>query len=739
MVSLFDGTYAMQRLPKPIHGRWLSLGVTALGVLVSARSVAQQPAVDFARDVQPLLAKNCYACHGASKAEGGLRFTSRDAALAVTDSGLRAIVPGQPEHSELLRRIASSDESLRMPPEGSPLTERQVDQLRRWVVDGAQWQAHWAFQPVASQTPPAVADAAWGRNPIDAFVLQRLEQNGLRPAPPASKVALLRRAYYDLIGLPPKPEEVDAFLADKSPQAFEQVLDRLLQSPQYGERWARHWLDLVRFAETNSYERDSVKPHAWRYRDYVIQSLNDDKPYDQFLREQLAGDELPAPAADAVIATGFYRLGIWDDEPADRQLALFDALDDIVTATGQVFLGLTVNCSRCHDHKIDPITQQDYYSLLAFFHNISPMANSGPNVERKVTLANGQEATVLCVSERGPKAPETFVLARGNPASRGQRVELAFPSILDPPRPLIAEAPAGAASSGRRLVLANWLAAPDNRLTARVMVNRIWQHHFGRGIVRSPNNFGLGGIPPTHPELLDWLAAEFIRNGWRLKAMHRLVMLSNTYQMSAQADEDALARDAENDWFSRFDIRRLSAEEIRDSIQAVSGRLNGKMFGPGVYPEISPEVLAGQSRPGSGWGQSPPDEQARRSIYIHVKRSLLTPLLTTFDLADPDSSCEARFVTTQPAQALAMLNGQFLNDQAAAWAERLRREAGDQPASQVRLALRLALCREPDGASVRHGLQLLSALQEKHGVSGDKALDYYCLLVFNLNEFLYVD
>ena len=322
-----------------------------------------------------------------------------------------------------------------MPPEGSPLTERQIDRLRRWVADGAQWQTHWAFQPVMSQTPPTVADAAWVRNPIDAFILHRLEQNGLRPAPPASKVALLRRAYYDLIGLPPKPEEVAAFLTDKSHQAFEQVVDRLLQSPQYGERWARYWLDLVRFAETNSYERDSVKPHAWRYRDYVIQSLNDDKPYDQFLREQLAGDELPAPAADAVIATGFYRLGIWDDEPADRQLAVFDALDDIVTATGQVFLGLTVNCSRCHDHKIDPITQQDYYSLLAFFHNISPMANSGPNVERKVTLADGQEATVLCVTERGPKAPETFVLARGNPALRGERVEPAFPSILDPPRP----------------------------------------------------------------------------------------------------------------------------------------------------------------------------------------------------------------------------------------------------------------------------------------------------------------
>jgi hypothetical protein len=498
-------------------------------------------------------------------------------------------------------------------------------------------------------------------------------------------------------------------------------------------------LDLVRFAETNSFERDSVKPHAWRYRDYVIRSFNEDKPYDQFVREQLAGDEFDPPTTDSIIATGFYRLGLWDDEPADRLLAKFDGLDDIVTTTGQVFLGLTVNCGRCHDHKIDPITQEDYYSLVAFFHNITPMSKQGPTIERPILVDGQADAKALAVSDHGPRAPETFVLLRGNPRSVGERVEPAFPVVLDSRRPEIPAAAPEDATSGRRMVLANWIASPDNRMTSRVMVNRIWQHHFGRGIVRSANNFGKNGSPPTHPELLDWLGEQFVACGWRMKAMHRLIMNSSTYRMSSQMDPVALAKDPTNDLFWRFDMRRLTAEEVRDSIHAVNGRLNGKMYGPGIYPEISKEVLAGQSRPGSGWGKSSAEEQARRSIYIHVKRSLLTPLLEAFDLPDPDSSCEARFVTTQPSQALALLNGEFLNRQAAAFAERLRREAGEEPASQVRRALELALCREPDPASVERGLRLIETLQTDEGVSADKALEYYCLMVFNLNEFMYLD
>jgi hypothetical protein len=703
-------------------------------------AVAQEPAtVDFARDVQPVLAKHCFQCHGPSDAESGLRLSSREAALQPADSGQSAIVPGDAKSSELIRRISSDDEFERMPPDEPPLTAEQIRVFRRWIDQGANWQEHWAFQPRRNPTPPAVADADWVRNPIDAFILARLEANGLSPAPPSERLALLRRAHFDLTGLPPTPEAVAEFLADESPDAFERVVDGLLDSPHYGERWARHWLDLVRFAETNSFERDSVKPHAWRYRDYVIRALNDDKPYDQFIREQLAGDELPEPTADSIIATGFYRLGVWDDEPADRLLATYDHLDDLLTTVGQAFLGLTVNCARCHDHKIDPFTQQDYYGLLAFFHNLTPMAKNGPQIEVPIDLPDGQTGKALAVSERGPRAPETFVLLRGNPQVKGEAVAPSFPAVLDSRPATIVSPAADTKTTGRRRVLADWLASPDNPLTARVMANRIWQHHFGRGIVRSPNNFGQNGLPPTHPELLDWLAGQLIDHGWRLKAMHRTIMLSNTYQMSSQGNAQALERDPANDLFWRFDLRRLSAEEVRDAVLAINGRLNPQMFGPGFYEEISAEVLAGQSRPGDGWGKSPPDEQARRSIYIHAKRSLLTPLLEAFDLADPDSTCEARFVTTQPAQALAMLNGKFMNDQAAQFAVRLRREAGADTAEQIRLAWQLALGREPDEAGQQHALALIETLQQRHGLEPDAALNYYCLLVYNLNEFLYLD
>ncbi|MDB5390538.1 MAG: hypothetical protein JWM11_6184, partial [Planctomycetaceae bacterium] len=345
----------------------------------------------------------------------------------------------------------------------------------------------------------------------------------------------------------------------------------------------------------------------------------------------------------------------------------------------------------------------------------------------------------LCVSEFGPQAPDTFILFRGNPNLSREKVEPGFLSILGGGVAKVAAPPSGAKTSGRRLALANWIAAPENQMTSRVMVNRIWQHHFGRGLVRSPNNFGQLGDLPTHPELLDWLAAEFVKQGWHMKSFHKLLMLSSTYRMSSRPDKLALEKDPGNDLFSRFEMRRLSAEEIRDSIHAVNGTLNLKMFGPGFYPEISAEVLAGQSSPGSGWGKSSAEEQARRSIYIHVKRSLITPLLADFDFADTDSSCAARFATTQPTQALGMLNGDFLNVQAATLAERLKREAGADPEKQVRLALRLVLSREPDAASVERGLVLLKSMKEKHKADPDQVLKYYCLLVYNLNEFVYLD
>ncbi len=676
---------------------------------------------------------------------------------------------------------------------------------------------HWSFQPVRSPAVPSGAP-----HPIDAFLQARLKAKELTPNAIASPRERIRRAYYDLTGLPPTPKAVDDFEADTSPDAWEKLIDRLLESPHHGEKWGRHWLDLVRFAESNSYERDGAKPHTWRYRDYVIRSFNADKPYDRFLREQLAGDEIPNPDADSIIATGFYRLGVWDDEPVDKEAARFDALDDIVTTTGQVFLGLTVDCARCHDHKLDPIPQRDYYRLLSFFNNINPYKNGGPTDEIALfhstaereshqhrvealdrqradaqtrvkefetriqqellrETANGilssggeikpteaqarrvlgteifatyqeaaksletiQQQTVpvdqaLAVTEAGPHAPDTFILLRGNPNLKGDLVVPGFLQVLGGPDPTIPPPRKDAQSAGRRTVLADWIVSRNNPLTARVMVNRIWQHHFGRGIVGSPNNFGIQGDKPTHPQLLDWLADQFIQGGWRLKSMHRLMMTSAAYQMSSQAQPEALKSDPANDLLWRFNMRRLTAEEIRDSLLAITGTLNLQMYGPSIYVDIPKEVLAGQSVPGNGWGHSSEEEQSRRSIYIFSKRSLITPILESFDLAETDRSSPVRFTTLQPTQALGTLNSQFLNRQAAILANRLQREAGGETPAQVRLALRLATSRTPTPKEISRGTALIESLQSKDNTSAETALQYFCLMVLNLNELVYLD
>ena len=946
-----------------------------IAAAVVAPAVAAE--VDFARDIQPLLARRCYSCHGPDTKEAGLRLDDRAAATGALDSGATAVVPGDVAKSEMIARITSTDHDLQMPPEGPRLTADEVAALKQWIADGAEWQAHWAFRPVERPPLPAGPAGKPAANPIDAFIDAGLAARGLARSPEADKATLLRRATYGITGLPPTEKEMQEFLADESPSAWEKVVDRLLASPHYGEQWGRHWLDLVRYAETNSFERDGAKPHVWRYRDYVIRSFNDDKPYDRFVLEQLAGDELPEPSPDALIATGYYRLGLWDDEPADRLQARYDWLDDIVATTGQVFLGLTINCARCHDHKIDPLPQRDYYGMLAFFHNVTPMGNGGDQIERPlldgpeakrrydeavadlnrrrdeaqapvaaiearfraaleqdsaaaaaaggdlddlsfkfyrdswsalptfdelkhedegalpgnlfdiasapslrpdnfgyvfggflkvpadgdytfsldsddgsrlsidgrvvleydgihgegsprtgtVRLAAGRRAirldyfqghhgkgltvgwsgpgfalrplsagpkgpgaakldlakairaegprllgpevmkeytaafkelerlkrekvpveTALVVTEHGPKAPETFVFYRGNPHAEPKPenlVEPAFPGILEPPAAAIAP-PASGRSSGRRTALANWIVSPTNPLTGRVLANRLWQYHFGRGIVRSPNNFGLMGDPPTHRELLDWLAAELVAAGWRLKPIHKTILMSRAYRAAATADEQSLAKDPLNDAFWRFDMRRLAAEEIRDSIHVASGAFNPKMFGPSIYPAMPQAVLATQSVPGKGWGDSSPEEQARRSVYIHVKRSLLTPILADFDLADPDSSCPVRFTTTQPTQALGMMNGDFLHAQARVFAERVRRDAGgtnaDQTAAMVRRAIEVALVRKATDAEVERGVALIDELEAKDGVGPGRALELYCLMILNLNEFAYLD
>lgn len=801
--------------------RFLAASFGFAALLPAVLPAQEAGKVDFGRDVKPTLARKCFACHGPDEAEAGLNLAEKESTFAELDSGLRAVVPGKADESELLRRVASADESERMPPEGKPLTAAEVETIRRWIEQGAEVQAHWAFRQPETVEPPAVKNEAWVRTSIDRFILARLEAAGLAPAPEADRRTLIRRAYFDLTGLPPTPEEVEAFVADADPRAYENLIDRLLESPQYGEKWARQWLDLVRYAETNSFERDGPKPNAWKYRDYVIKSFNDDKPYDRFVIEQLAGDELPDKTTETITATGYYRLGIWDDEPADPLQARYDELDDIVSTTGQAFLGLTTGCARCHDHKIDPIPAADYYGLLAFFHEMQPYGTRGdeqswsqtdvssPELRQKYSELRGQmreirremqeieqrgivkmsagdqritegadrqrlldeklagylepadlerynslkaektkveeefkalppRETVLSVAECLPEPPETFVLLRGSPQSQGDKVEPHFPSLYGEPTPELPTKEPGAHSSGRRLVLAKWIASPENRLTSRVMANRIWQGHFGRGIVRSSNNFGQLGTPPTHPELLDWLAKAFVDGGWRMKPLHRLIMTSSAYRMSSEGNEVALAKDPANDLFWRFDMRRLTAEELRDTILAVTGRLKLEMYGPWVYPTVSAEVLAGQSVPGKGWGKGDQLDDTRRSIYAHVKRSLPVPILSVFDFPDADGSCEARFRTTQPAQALTMFNGEFLNGEAKRFAERLR---ADQPTTEARVkrGLELALARPATEADVDRGLELIETLKKKHGADEERALDLFCLVTLNLNEFAYLD
>jgi hypothetical protein len=675
---------------------------------------------------------------------------SRAAVVRGGDLG-PAVSLGNPAESLLLRAIRYDE--IEMPP-GGKLPAREIAVLTRWVKEGLPWAKEgehgsandgiarraapapdrakardsWSYRPVSRSSVPIVKNQRWCRSPIDAFILARLETEGLEPSQPADRVTLIRRLRFDLTGLPPAPEEVGEFVADQSTDAYERLVERLLESPQHGEAWGRHWLDLVRYGETNGYERDSAKPFAWRYRDYVIEALNKDKPYDRFVREQIAGDELEPGLAEPSIATGFYRLGIWDDEPADRALAHYDGLDNVLSTAGQVFLGMSINCARCHDHKVDPISQQDYYRLLAFFADVTDQ--DGKNVRQVVDRA-GRKIDVMCVSERG--RARTHVLLRGSPNLRGDAVEPGIPAVL-----------AGGTrnfgnGSGKRRALAAWLTDPRNPRTARALVNRIWQYHFGRGIVPSSNDFGGLGEPASHPELLDWLAAELMEGGWSIKRIHLLIVLSSTYRMSAQGSTKGLAVDPSNRWVGRFPMRRLSAEEIRDAILSASGTLNFKAGGPSICPPIPRAVLAGQSVPGQGWKTSPPAEASRRSVYIHIKRSLLVPILAMHDAADTDTSCPVRYTTTVPTQALGLLNGEFANEQAGHLARRLRRDRPANLESQVRRAIRLTTAREPTGDEVRADAEFIRKLMANARLDADSAIKQYCLLLFNANEFVYLD
>lgn len=941
----------------------LALGTAALFAVAQQKGPSAPSAAQvafFESKIRPLFLTSCVSCHGKDAQQGGLRL---DGPIPLEKA------------QEVLRRVKGEGGKPRMPV-GGELPKDKIAAIEEWVSTGAAWPAagsspkpvnilyekgktHWAFQKIKQPPVPKVKNAAWVRNAIDAFVLKKLEEKGLKPAPVASRAVLIRRLTYDLTGLPPTPDEVAAFESDTSPNAYEKLVDRLLASPHYGEKWARSWLDLVRYAETNSYERDNPKPYIYKYRDYVIRAFNDDKPYDRFVKEQLAGDEMVDAPGDAVLATAYYRLGIWDDEPADKLQAQYDDLDDIIATTGQAFLGLTLDCARCHDHKLDPIPQRDYYRMLAIFHNINRYKNGGstdearyfasmdakrewdrmsaeiadkrksnvaelkpfeaklvekgiinpgdlksvsykyyerdwkriPDFENEPVIASGniepprislsprqrneefaieydgklnvpadgdytftlyaeggyrlavggerlfesfasdgkgvekskkkhlgkgetginlifnqrqkqhglvltwsgpgfvnralspldscgegglpifvgpdavktfgketvdkvggmvdrlaelekqapRTEKVLCVTEAGSKVPETTILLRGVPTNKGDKVDPGTPECAGG-GVLSAAPPANGKSTGLRTQLANWIASPNNPLTARVIVNRIWQGHFGRGIVRTPNDFGLQGAAPTHPELIDWLASEFIRRGWSFKALHRLILTSNTYKQSSRNNPAALAADPQNDLLWRFDMRRLTAEEIRDSLLAVCGNINYQMFGPSVYPEIAKEILAGQSRPGKDWfmERMSAEDVCRRSIYVSEKRSLIYPLFASFDMPETDRPSPTRFASTQPTQALGTMNGALFNKQAAILAARVRKEAGEEPRAFSRRLLSLVTQRTPTEMEIGECVALMDRLI-KHGAKPEQAQNYACLTALNLDEFFYLD
>jgi hypothetical protein len=597
----------------------------------------------------------------------------------------------------------------------------------------------WAFKPVRRVAVAEVKTGGWDRNPIDAFVYRRLAENGLRPAPQAERRTLIRRLTFDLHGLPPTPDEIDAFLRDDSDRAVAELVDRLLDSPRYGERWARHWLDVARFSESQGFERDKIRQNAWRYRDYVIDAFNHDLPYDRFMREQIAGDVLDPPTRAGIIATGFLVAGPYDEVGNGQKSQVMRArvreedLEDIVSAVGQTFLGVTVNCSRCHDHKFDPIPQRDYYSIKAVFEGIRHGERSILTAADKLEIEARGTAPRLEIARAedrllayaaNPRPPEpTYLLNRGEVLEKGELMTArGLAAVTEPVADLGLKPDSPEAERRRRF--ADWLAHPANPLPARVMMNRVWQHHFGRGLVDTPSDFGASGGRPTHPELLDWLAGTFLREGWSLKAMHRLILTSATYLQSSEGRPSALAVDADNRWLWRYTPRRLEAEAVRDSMLAVAGTLNLATGGPGYRPF---ELVIDNTHfylPRDKVGA----EFNRRTIYRIGVQSLRDPVLDSLDCPDLSTKTPVRGRTTTPIQALALMNDSFVQRQAADFAARLRREAGGAAPDRIRQAIRLAFGRdaEPDEISAA------GPLIEQHG------LPQFCWALLNANEFIHV-
>jgi hypothetical protein len=839
--------------------------IVACGFALAFRSASASPQAAeaiFLRTVRPMLKEKCLGCHGeGTKLEGDLDLRTRAAMLEGGSNG-PALVPGEPGKSLLYQAVLRQGDLVMPPKEANKLTAEELAALKTWIEAGAPWPAPkpvtqktewkadpkdaWAFHPVKRYAvPTAGIDTSQVKTPVDAFILQKLNEKGLKLAPPADRLSLLRRVTFDLTGLPPTPEEIEAAQNDKSQDWFERVVERLLASPRYGERWGRHWLDVVRYADTSGYSNDYERPNAWRYRDYVIRSFNADKPYDRFIVEQLAGDELadelasrgrqpPNQGADAAhspreelyIAVGFLRMGPWEHTgmsvaAVTRQLFL----DDVTDIVGTTFLGVTMACCRCHDHKFDPLPTRDYYRLQAVFapvqfeerpvpflpsENTAGFESAAAEIQERIRI-NQQRVSAIAtesrkkldqllakhgaksiddlplelrpydkqglsqedaerqrvyrkrleyydrqqkryeplafsVSSRGtPEVSLVRILVGGSLASPGETVT---PGVLSAVHASDDRAAPSAwntipqTTHGRRLALANWIASPNHPLTARVMVNRIWQYHFGRGLVETSNNFGKMGKRPTHPELLDWLATYFVEQRWSVKAMHRLILRSAVYQQScdptsggrepaggARGQEQSagpggsrpsLVReiDPENKLLSYFPPRRLSAEELRDSILAVSGELSLTAGGPGVFPEINLDVAL-QPRQIMGtlapiYEPSPKREQRnRRTVYTYQIRNVPNPLLEVFNAANPNTSCERREESTVTPQVFALFNSRFSHDMALAFACRLEKLSPNR-SEQIVQAFRLALGRRPTDAELQRCLAHVAKMTEHH-------------------------
>jgi hypothetical protein len=834
-----------------------------------------------------------------------LDLRTREGALKGARHG-PVIVPGDAAASHLYRRLIGQETPPM--PLGGRLSDAEIALVKQWIDSGADWDSghalapgavttmsapkafteqqrrYWAFQRVVKPAVPDVKYKEWSRNPIDAFVAAALDAKKLKPNPHADRITLIRRATLDLTGLPPTTEEVQAFVSDASPDAFAKVVDRLLASPQYGERWGRHWLDLARYADTNGFKTDEPRPNIWRYRDYVVQAFNADKPYDRFIREQIAGDELYPNDLNARVAVGFNRHFTDETNQPVIELRRQETLNDITDTVGAVFMGLTYGCARCHDHKFDPILHKDYYRLQAFFANVreqddlvllsgaelaayqqqltawdaqtrdirnemhamveplakarreyytirfsdgtkealkAPPAQRTPLQQllaikampqityedralvnfkdeefgaapltaeqkkrfneleaelRKFDAAKPSPPMAQTMIDHSREAPKSYVLGAGNWDVPREEVQPGFLSILDPSDPKIVP-PEGLNSTGRRSALANWLVDPRNPLTARVMVNRIWQYHFGRGIVATASDFGVMGERPSNAGLLDYLAATFVENGWSVKKMHRQIMLSNLYQASSAFQPEAAAVDPDDKLLWRFERHRVEGETIRDSMLFVSGLLNSKMGGPGVNPPLPPGAggggRAGALRAGSagaagGAGRgaaatstpgNDPADVNRRSVYVFLKRNAVYPMLEAFDAPNPQESCSRRFRSVIPSQSLILMNDPLVLEWSRAFAGRVLNDGGLALDQQIDRAYRLALSRVPNADERAAVLDFLGkqatlhagrlARQEKpllpaglsSGIDPARAAAFvdFCHTLLNSNEFLYVN